>query len=195
MPNAKSNHPWHDYSALEHIPSSIGAVLIGTDTNPGHDHDSFRMVLGGDPVRYNATIYHKDDSFPYWSEYQHHVTVHDLEPDTVYYYKCIVMEKNVDILDLEDDDDDDKVEMEEEKRKLRRVAEVGTDTGIFQFQTGPVPGPHGRTKVAIVGDLGVFSHTMETLSVLSSRMDDVDSVILVGDISYATGSSWNVDHR
>ena len=194
MPNATSNHPWHDYSALERIPLSIGAVLIGTDPNPGHDHDSFRMVLGGDPVRYNATIYHKDDSFPYWSEYQHHVTVHDLEPDTVYYYKCVVMENNVNTLDREDDDDD-KVEMEEEKRKRRRVAEVDTSTGIFQFQTGPVPGPHGRTKVAIVGDLGVSSRAKETLSVLSSRMDDVDSVILVGDISYATGSSWNVDHR
>jgi len=92
----------------------------------------------------------------------------------------------VDILDREDDGD--AVEMEEEKRKRGRVTDVDTDTGVFQFQTGPVPGPHGRTKVAIVGDLGLSSVTKEIFSVLSSRMDDIDSVIVVGDISYANGN-------
>ena len=39
-------------------------------------------------------------------------------------------------------------------------------------------------KFAIMGDLGQFDHSRETLEHLSNHSDDIDAVVLVGDIAY-----------
>lgn len=174
------------------MPPSIGAVLIGTDPS---SKEKNRLVIGTEkPQRYNATIRHNDGrKYEYWSEYQHHVTIQDLQPDTTYYYKCIVLRQEDIAFETihnevsNDGDDDDIVDVKEEARYLRKL--TGEEKGeVFSFRTSPMKGTEQGTKVVILGDLGVFDHTKEMLSVLSSRhLEDITSIILVGDISYANG--------
>jgi hypothetical protein len=65
------------------------------------------------------------------------------------------------------------------------------DEFILTFKTAPAPkDKHSRTKFAIVADLGVFDHTKENLRNLTENINDIDFVVLAGDISYANG-----DHR
>jgi len=162
----------------------LGALLIGK-----HFHDeSLQLVMGDIPLRYNATIYpQRANSFHYTSEYQHHVTVDNLEPHTTYYYRCIVFKNE--IRDGGNDDNDDGEE-KEESRNLRHLSTIQDSTEIFSFRTAPTSESGKSTKIAILGDLGAFDHTKETLNILSSHLDDVDSIVLVGDLSYANG-----DHR
>ena len=63
---------------------------------------------------------------------------------------------------------------------------------IFSFKTALPQNDKsgGKTKFAIIGDLGVFDHTKETLLSMGKNVDRIDCVVLVGDISYANG-----DHR
>jgi phosphodiesterase/alkaline phosphatase D-like protein len=169
--------------------TSIGAVLIGTDPRS----DDFQLVIGRDgPQRYNATIRHRDGkSFEYWSENQHHVTVEGLEPDTTYYYQCIVLSDEDILWKATIDDDDmnvDDVDVKEEARYLRRLLLSEKGQELFRFRTTPKQGREERIKVAIVGDLGVFDHTTEMLSVLSSQLEGISYIVLVGDISYANGN-------
>jgi hypothetical protein len=56
-----------------------------------------------------------------------------------------------------------------------------------------VPAPkdkYSRTKFAIIADLVVFDHTKENLRNLTDNINDIDFVVLAGDISYA-----NRDYR
>jgi len=179
-------------AGVKKMPPSIGAVLIGTDPKI----ETFRLVIGSEaPQRYNATIRHKDGrSYEYWSEYQHHVTIQDLEPDTTYYYQCIVIRQDDLVFETirgeggSDSNDNETVDVKEQARYLRKLSIEEKGDQVFSFRTSPVQGTEQSTKVAIIGDLGVFDHTKEMLSVLSSRhLEDVTSIILVGDISYANG--------
>jgi len=168
------------------IPPSLGAVLIGKDAH-GEAH---QLVMGDNPLRYNATIHlQTPKNLEYVSEYQHHVTVNDLEPGTTYYYKCIVVEHEmVNIDDCNDDCDD--VEVEETSRYLRQALAKQDSTYFYSFRTAPTSESGTSTKVAILGDLGAFDHTKETLNVLFDHLDEIDSIVLVGDLTYANG-----DHR
>ena len=161
-------------------PLPLGAVLIGDDPN------SLQVVMGDIPLRYNATIYHHKakNNFDYTSEYQHHVTVDNLEPHTTYYYRCIVI-KTERVNSINDDNDD--VEVKEESRNLRHLLTKQDSSEIFSFRTAPAPKSGKSTKIAILGDLGDFYHTRETLNILSSRLEELDSIVLVGDLSYANG--------
>lgn len=176
-------------NAHEKMPPSIGAVLIGTDPSTP------RLVVELEPPqRYNATIRHKDGrKYDYWSEYQHHVTVQGLEPGTTYYYKCIILRQNDLVFetiyyeDSNDGDDDEIVDVKEEAKFLRKLSDEEKGE-VFSFRTSPAQGSEQDTKVVILGDLGVFDHTKEMLSTLSSRhLEDISSIVLVGDISYANG--------
>lgn len=184
------DHVSNDGASLRKtIPASVGAVLIGTNPN------RLNLVKGGKPNRYNATIpvrsrnkeHHR---LEYLSEYQHHITVNHLESNTRYYYKCVVvsaMNENI------SGEDDDSIDFEDEQRKLRGMNQTQREekpSSLFQFTTGPSPSKHARAKVAIIGDVGAFRHSKETLSVLTRKQDEMNSIILVGDISYANG-----DHR
>ena len=185
MPNEGDWNKKH--FGYEALPPSFGAVLIGTDP---HSYDSFRFVKGGHPHRYNATVVRGTDRYNYWSEYQHHITVHDLDPDTTYFYKCVVM-KNENLNPgpwKEEEDGGDADATEEVERILKNLRDVDKELGaehVFKFRTGPALGTHSRTKMAFIGDLGLFPHTKRVLSVLGDEIDDVDSVTIVGDLAYA----------
>ena len=93
-----------------------------------------------------------------------------------------------DVVDLNDaavttanDDDDYEYEYDDDD---------DDDDVIFSFKTAPLNDKDSTTKFAIMGDLGVFSHTKESLRNLAKNIDDIDFVIFAGDISYANG-----DHR
>lgn len=167
-------------------------------------NDNDEKGINGATRYYNATIDLHKERIEYRSEYQHHVIVTDLNPNTKYYYKCIVeIETDVNINSAYGvhDDDNDEYEYEEYYRKeIRRIEAyqrntlVDTDDNedaIFSFKTAPPRNDkNAPTKFAILGDLGVFDHTKETLGMLATKIDDFDFIILVGDISYA-----NSDHR
>ena len=146
----------------------------------------------------------------YWSEYQHHIEIQNLEPDTVYYYKCLVLDHRIHEMmerieeegrekDVEDEDEDEQKEEERlrrtRKRKRRILMRSNTNRVLvdnsttFSFRTAPESASMAKTKVAILGDLGLFDHTKTTLGVLASRtsIDDIDSIVMVGDLSYANG--------
>ena len=61
---------------------------------------------------------------------------------------------------------------------------------VRSFTTAPVTDPDGAIAFAIIGDLGQFEHSRETLQSMNERRDEYDAIVLVGDIAY-TG----FDHR
>jgi predicted phosphohydrolase len=60
---------------------------------------------------------------------------------------------------------------------------------IRSFKTAPRLG-HGKTKVAVIGDIGQFPHSEEVLDHLRRHHADVDTIILAGDLAYP-----EMDHR
>ena len=60
------------------------------------------------------------------------------------------------------------------------------------FRTAPAT-PTSTTRLAIVGDLGQFEHSQETLQRLYRNPDEFDAMILAGDIAYAgtDGRKWD----
>ena len=99
----------------------------------------------------------------YLSEYQHHITVNNLEPDTLYYYKCVVMSAINDNISIEDDD---SIDLADEQLNLRGLdqsqqKEKPSMDSMFQFRTGEYPDKHARAKVAMIGDVGAYSHSKE----------------------------------
>jgi hypothetical protein len=57
----------------------------------------------------------------------------------------------------------------------------------------PPPPPPQEVRFAIVGDLGQFPHSQETLQRLYRSPEDIDLVLLAGDIAYAgtDGKQWD----
>ncbi len=185
--NDGSLYRYHSGKKSRHMRMLRGAVMIGTDPT------ELKLVEGHRPSRYNATTYNKRKVVDqYVSEYQHHITVDHLEPNTVYFYKCVIVMGtggNDDVNKYED------IEADEEERMLRGVDPSFMDDNndqfplseIFQFQTAPVPSKLSHAKIAVIGDLGTFKHSKQTLSVLASLVD-LNGILLVGDISYANGN-------
>lgn len=180
---------WGKESFKDIVPRH-GGVLVGKDQMLR------RFVKANDPIRYNAKIYHKTkDDTDYWSEYQYHTKIDNLEPNTVYYYRCVVMlEKD----QIEGDDDYAQSPKDQyrslqlqDQRKLRANNTFESHDAmneLFWFKTGPVPGRDEIARMAIIGDLGVFDHTRESLDMMSNDINDIDFIALVGDISYANGN-------
>lgn len=172
--------------------------------------------------RYNATILWKKQRIQYFSEYQHHIVIGGLKPNTRYYYKCFVEYQELPKLvmpppttsiefdhqseDLFDDDyyNDDNLNNDTSHhhhhhafgdyyRKLisdsHDVFDIDhhKDTTAYAFKTAPTIHGGSVTRVAILADLGVFDHTIETLRALASNKKKIDFIILAGDISYANG--------
>ena len=61
---------------------------------------------------------------------------------------------------------------------------------VRSFTTAPETDPDSAIAFAIIGDLGQFHHSKETLESMNEHSDEFNAVILVGDIAY-TG----FDHR
>ncbi len=211
-----SNHSARNqYNTYEHLKPSRGGVILSTNrddvVSDSSDHaimidnkdDSTGMIR-----RYNATIIMKKERIDYWSEYQHHVVVTGLEPNTKYYYKCVVAAGTLTSDDHGNDNDDDDYYNDGENHESAyedyyRTRKTQTennnnhthkstnDSGnkIFSFQTSPSKSNEsGRTtKFAVIGDLGVFDHTRESLQSMKKHSDAIDFVILAGDIAYGNG--------
>ena len=59
---------------------------------------------------------------------------------------------------------------------------------FYHFRTAPKVGnTHAPVTMAIIGDVGLYEHSKETLKVMANREREFDSILLVGDISYANG--------
>jgi len=203
----------------ENLKPKLGGIVLGKTP----DKLDKAFFVDEDAIRhYNATIVHGQRKTPYWSEYQYHLLVTDLQPNTTYYYKCIVDISNashgngkyyywedsvIDFVHNRDhegstkyyndiDSDNTNVDdgyYEEYFRKQRRTEATetlasSTRKSTFQFKTAPKKHKKSSTKFAIVGDLGVLRHSKDTLRHLKSNSNDVDFVILAGDISYANGN-------
>lgn len=54
---------------------------------------------------------------------------------------------------------------------------------IRSFSTMAAPG-HGHPKLAIIGDIGQFPHSEETLDHLRKHHANIDAIILAGDLAY-----------
>ena len=164
------------------------AVLIGKKA----DIKSMTMVLADLPPRkYNATIYRNDGySYQYFSENQQHIIIENLEPDMAYFYLCIVLDSSK---PREESTNDDYIE--DEVRNLRKLLpkittndEKYAHDDFFHFRTAPrVGNTHVPVTMAIIGDVGLYEHSRETLKVMANREQEFDSILLVGDISYANG--------
>lgn len=205
--NSKSNHEFLDY--ILYFPQYKENI----EKDGAHYYNTNYTIK-----RYNTTMYRGQKKIEYWSEYQHHVVLSGLEPNTRYYYQCIIELGNLDdtakeqqslsinynedekaILSYnnngyEDNDDDNTIDYKDYSRKTKRINNTKTSyakESIFTFKTAPQSNHKtykSTTKMAVFGDLGVFDHSKETLLHLVSRKDDFDFMILAGDISYANSN-------
>jgi len=211
------------YSVYEDLEPKRGGVVLSTNRDDvvSDSHDHLIMIDKNDDTtgtirRYNATIIKKNQRIEYWSEYQYHVIVTGLKPNTKYYYKCIVEDISLtsyidgNIVDNDGDDDDyynndggGGHNSANEDYYRRRKAQIHTENythptiidddedSIFSFITSPPKNDKdSRIKFAVIGDLGVFETSKESLRSIKAYSDAIDFVILAGDISYANG-----DHR
>ena len=55
---------------------------------------------------------------------------------------------------------------------------------VRQFRTAPVPTTERQVSFAVIGDLGQFDHSQETLTHMEAHRQGIDAVILGGDIAY-----------
>ena len=185
------------------------------------------------PDHYVSNLFHHDDE-PYYSPYQHHITIDGLEPSTTYYYVAVVGKrtKGIDALakkpflgnrnqgppsphpgvheNLEAESkimrgQDKAGDRDHESNLLRRAHrrlgpppydghEHACLNGwkVRSFTTAPAPGSIHATSAsfAIVGDLGQFVHSQETMQHMKRHRDEYDVALLVGDIAYT-----EFDHR
>lgn len=109
---------------------------------------------------------------------------------------------------LQDVQDREQEEHDSGRRQLeigrRRLVQWGPYDGseracpspdkIRTFRTAPPPSPDGGGGVGVnfcvVGDIGQFPHSEETLSRIIRSRNEIDAILLAGDIAYTTG-----DHR
>lgn len=155
--------------------------------------DNFNvLVLGTKTMSYNATFLDshlnqtvRDGNTHYVSDHHYHIEINGLKPSTKYYYKCLLL-CQADVVVAND--------------KHLRSSSVGRNT-ISQsddstFLTSPAPGhwhppPLDRTvRFAVLGDLSVKPHARETVRALDNHHQDIDCILIAGDLSYA-----NSDHR
>jgi predicted phosphodiesterase len=61
---------------------------------------------------------------------------------------------------------------------------------IRSFRTAPPPGSDATVSIAIMGDIGQFPHSEETLARMIRARASIDTVILAGDVAYA-----GADHK
>jgi hypothetical protein len=170
------------------------------------------------PLQYNTTIHHEHHpNQEYISPFQHHITLGGLKPSTRYYYVAVVgdreagieklaatsfgdshhkynrssTEEREGIIHAENNNDEDGA-----LRLRRRLAPPPYDGSdkpctdshkVRSFITAP-ESSESPVSFAIVGDLGQFEHSQEILDHIRKTRQNVDAVMLVGDIAYANGN-------
>lgn len=186
------------------VEAPLGGVYIGLRPDeldrfvPEHDY----------PINYTETLPETGGKV-YYSPFQHHITITDLEPGTTYYYVAVDGTRDNGIavladklLRIEDMDAESRLRQQDEEQnavRFRRRLEPPAYDGsmkpcikaydVRSFTTAP-DSSDSPVSFAIVGDLGQFSHSQETLVHMKYNQNDIDAVMLVGDIAY-TG----LDHR
>jgi hypothetical protein len=178
------------------IPS--GGVLIGTDPDKLE-----RVVVEKEPASfYEAELpphYHKKYNSPYY----HHVLIDDLEPNTQYFYQCLIHPDHASLKGeankrppstFEFQEEEEESKEEEEGDAGRRLGPPPYDpkqhgacpdpNQIRSFRTAPVVGPDSFVKFAIVGDIGQFDHSIETMRHFRTHTSGVDAMMLTGDLAY-----------
>lgn len=155
-----------------------------------------------------------DDGKMYYSPFYHHVTIKGLDPATTYYYRPVVRPNKEDfkkyirgswnatttsstaMYNLEDEarqDEEDtnyrELLLQSNHRRLNWPPYDGSNRDcpavdkIRSFRTAPVPG-HPQLNLAIMGDIGQFPHSEETVASMLQSRDAIDAVILAGDVAY-----------
>jgi len=95
-------------------------------------------------------------------------------------------------------EDDDELSQDSQRRRLAPPPYDGFENEcpapdkIRYFKTASND-PSQTTRLAIVGDLGQFPHSQETLQRLYRSPEEFDAVLLAGDIAYAQtdGRKWD----
>lgn len=190
----------------------IAAVLFGLSPD---QLDMAVFDAGDSPRSYNVTaIDKKKVEYVYHSPHYHHITITGLQPSTKYYYKPVVhahhrdfekyhlrkpekSSKGVDTLDAWARE----AEIQEEDG-FRRLLNAPPYDGskkecppydkIRSFTTAPKPSSSIVKPVtfAIMGDLGQFPHSQELIARLRRDKNEINAVVLAGDIAYT-----ETDHR
>ena len=175
------------------------AVMENRQESPAFYQQSTRKNWGNDPE--HSDIYH--------SPYYHHVLLTNLQPATTYYYQPIVQIDEtaffhvyphaVPAANLSHYTAEAKIQAQkplspdpelEHRRHVKQWPpynganhECPSPTKIRQFTTGP-PRTTIRATIAILGDLGQFPHSEETMERLLREKHAVDAAVLAGDIAY-----------
>jgi hypothetical protein len=165
------------------------------------------------PIQYETAIPEMDGQM-YYSPFQHHISIDGLEPNTTYYYVAVdgsrengmegLATKSLHQENLEPDGYIMKQEEENEEedrgrlRRKRRLEPAPYDGShktclesyrVRSFTTAPERS-EAPVSFAIIGDLGQFQHSQETLEHMKDHREGIDAVILVGDLAYT-----DFDHR
>lgn len=167
LPQRSKWHRDHSKADFEFMKTNTGVIRFGTDPQ----HLNFIVEEEKDGAqRYNSTVKFTHRQFVYYSDWYHHITLTNLQPDTVYYYQCGTWW---------DDHHGDGRSLR--KRNLNSPQ-------VFSFRTGPAK--RREVSMVVIGDVGVRSHSMELFRQLAIPEKKKDLVLLVGDITYS-----DHDHR
>jgi Purple acid Phosphatase, N-terminal domain len=186
--------------------SAVGGVHIGTSPEKLDRYVEEQEL----PMKY---ISFYGNGKPYHSPYQHHITVDGLEPGTTYYYQIAIRKREkgptaVRVEPIHDEpsshhDHESTIaeakikaeehlneEEEEPRRRLGLAPYDGSDKPcpdinvVRKFTTAPPANKDQPINFAIIGDLGQFDHSRETLEHMMRHKDEFDAVMLVGDVAY-----------
>lgn len=203
---------WSDINSDNNVDKPVGGVFVGLTPD---NLDRF-VPQQESPFRYHVLMEHKKKAnTTYCSPFQHHITIDDLSPNTKYYYVATVGKSDEQIEYMvaveqiysrtrQDERDsllgrDSNSGVNETiRRNLTPSPYEGTsmpclDTmKVRSFKTAPQQ-DRDVVKFAVVGDLGQFQHSIQTLEHMANNQNDINAVVLVGDISYANGHHENWD--
>mmetsp|Transcript_12092 Transcript_12092/g.16712 ORF Transcript_12092/g.16712 Transcript_12092/m.16712 type:complete len:511 (-) Transcript_12092:439-1971(-) len=207
--------PRHVHTALGNDPSTSVTVSFSSSFHPKcrrytaavfvgkHASNLDSLVFGNsEPRQYNRTFIqwkHKAavGEEEYKSDLIHHIKLTGLLPNTKYFFRCALLQKEVSI-----PTDMNKADMasgfqhdrfDSVSRLLRKTATFPQgpssvlffDEALSSFKTGPVPGSGlGSIKFVIIGDIGQTDIAESTAQIIADE-SDIDSIFLAGDIAYA----------
>lgn len=165
------------------------------------------------PLQYETRLHHMDGEM-YFSPFQHHITIDSLEPNTTYFYVPVdgsrengleglalkpLYEETVEVEtfileEVEGNETEGRGRLRKH-RKLEPAPYDGSDkpciesSRVRSFTTAP-ESSEAPVSFAIIGDLGQFEHSQETLEHMRAQREHINAVILVGDVAYT-----EFDHR
>ncbi|KAL7527862.1 hypothetical protein ACHAWF_002333 [Thalassiosira exigua] len=149
------------------------------------------------PLQYNETLPNRGGM--YHAPFQHHITIDGLEPGTTYYYRVVKGKRSKGVEGLVHESmHHEQQEVEDTGRRgLRHDPPYDGSTKacpdyeheVRHFTTAPET-KDGPVSFGIIGDLGQFQYSKQTLEHMERRKSGIDAVMLVGDIAYT-----ELDHR